>query len=539
MLLRFERELQKFHPNVTIPYWDSTVDRSPSDPLWNNNFLGQFNSAWDLRRAFGAAPGSSLPTPQQVETNQGRGTYDAFSRELEDPIHNSPHRWVGGVMGGVASPGDPVFYLHHCWIDLLWARWQLAHPGAPFVPWSDPPGVAGIGLNDPLTEWPDRTPANVLDHHALGYAYDIWLNMGKPPGVNLRAFMGAVTLMDTPASPQRPHVFVEGNDYNLWCRCSDGANWHWLNMGKPPGVNLRAFMGAVTLMDTPASPQRPHVFVEGNDYNLWCRWSDGANWHWLNMGKPPGVNLRAFMGAVTLMDTPASPQRPHVFVEGNDYNLWCRCSDGANWHWLNMGKPPGVNIRAFMGAVTLMDTPASPQRPHVFVEGNDYNLWCRYSDGADWHWLNMGKPPGVNLRAFMGAVTLMDTPASPQRPHVFVECNDYNLWCRYSDGADWHWLNMGKPPGVNIRAFMGAVTLMDTPTSPQRPHVFVECNDYNLWCRYSDGADWHWLNMGKPPGVNLRAMMGAVTVMDTPTSPQRSHVFVEGNDYNLWCDWSG
>ena len=165
MLLRFERELQRFHPDITIPYWDSTVDRSPSDPLWSNNFLGQFNPAWGLNRALGS---SSLPTAPQVETNQGRSTYDVFWDELEGPIHGPPHNWVGGVMAGLASPGDPVFYLHHCWIDLLWARWQLAHPGAPFVP-SRPQGV---GLNDPLMEWPDRTPADVLDHHALGYTYD-------------------------------------------------------------------------------------------------------------------------------------------------------------------------------------------------------------------------------------------------------------------------------------------------------------------------------------------------------------------------------
>jgi hypothetical protein len=165
MLLRFERALQEHHPDVTIPYWDSTVDRSPSDPLWANSFIGQFNSAWGLRRALGSA---TLSTLQEVQTNQGRGTYDAFWPELERVIHNPPHGWVGGVMAGVASPGDPVFYLHHCWIDLLWAQWQLAHPGAPFVS-----SGAGVGLNDPLMEWPDRTPADVLDHRALGYAYDI------------------------------------------------------------------------------------------------------------------------------------------------------------------------------------------------------------------------------------------------------------------------------------------------------------------------------------------------------------------------------
>ena len=165
-LLRFERALQEHHTDVTIPYWDSTVDTSPSDPLWDDSFLGKFNSAWDLRRALGSD--GPLPTSEQVETNQGRDTYQTFRPELEEAIHNPPHRWVEGVMSGFASPGDPVFYLHHCWIDLLWVQWQLAHPNAPFVS-----SGAGQGLNDPMAEWPDRTPADVLDHHALCYRYDL------------------------------------------------------------------------------------------------------------------------------------------------------------------------------------------------------------------------------------------------------------------------------------------------------------------------------------------------------------------------------
>jgi hypothetical protein len=69
-------------------------------------------------------------------------------------------------------------------------------------------------------------------------------------------------------------------------------------------------LGAVTVMNTPTSPQRPHVFVEGNDYNLWCRWSDGAAWQWLNMGKPQGVNIVGSVAAVSVMDTPTSPPTP-------------------------------------------------------------------------------------------------------------------------------------------------------------------------------------------------------------------------------------
>jgi hypothetical protein len=154
-LRRFEIALQDYHPDIMIPYWNSIVDTDPSDPLfWDNDtFLGQFNEAWNLGRALGAA---TLPTLQQVRDTLNLNTYDAFWRDLEVIIHNPPHVWVGGVMATAASPGDPVFFLHHCWIDLLWAQWQLLYPNA--FESSGP----GFGLNDPMTSV-STTPADVLD----------------------------------------------------------------------------------------------------------------------------------------------------------------------------------------------------------------------------------------------------------------------------------------------------------------------------------------------------------------------------------------
>ena len=163
---RFDDALQAFHPDITVPYWNSTVDTSPSDPLWDNTFLGQFDVAWGLNRALGS---DTLPTPQRLQQTLGLNAYDLFWRDLEVNIHNPPHRWVAGVMGGIASPGDPVFFLHHCWIDRVWAEWQvsLGHAGPAFFTPSGP----GAGLNDPLMGWA-TTAADVLDHHALDYRYD-------------------------------------------------------------------------------------------------------------------------------------------------------------------------------------------------------------------------------------------------------------------------------------------------------------------------------------------------------------------------------
>lgn len=164
-ILRFERELQKKDASIALPYWDSTVDRSASNPLWSQSFLGRFNAAWRLHRSLGAA--DHLPTPQTVQSTQAIGAYKDYWPRLEVDVHNHPHVWVGGVMAGAASPGDPVFFLHHAYIDMLYARWRTENPHAAFVA-SGP----GLGLHDPMMEWPDRTPADVLDHRALGYQYD-------------------------------------------------------------------------------------------------------------------------------------------------------------------------------------------------------------------------------------------------------------------------------------------------------------------------------------------------------------------------------
>ena len=111
----------------------------------------------------------------------------------ESEVHNRAHLWVGGSMMPATSPNDPVFFLHHCNVDRLWAVWQFRHPGQnypPIVPKvADPTTNRAEGLNDPMPPWnvPAETvrPIDVLNHTAitingvsLGYTYDT-----DPPGV--------------------------------------------------------------------------------------------------------------------------------------------------------------------------------------------------------------------------------------------------------------------------------------------------------------------------------------------------------------------
>jgi len=189
---RFEDALRTYHPAVTLPYWNSIADQSPSDPLWEDTFLGQFDSAWGLDRALGA---DTLPSESDMTNALGRGTYDAFWPDLEVNVHNPPHRWVGGEMRQRDSPHDPVFYLHHCWIDMLWAQWQLRNPGAPFVS-----SGAGADLNDPLMGY-TTTPADVLDHRTINiYRYPPGFSQ-DPPRVTVD--VSAVQFIDVPETETR------------------------------------------------------------------------------------------------------------------------------------------------------------------------------------------------------------------------------------------------------------------------------------------------------------------------------------------------
>src|SRR5262249_46721225 len=97
-----------------------------------------------LRRRFAGAA-SALPAPGDVRTALSRTPYDSspwnwnsasgssFRNMLEGwvgpGIHNTVHLWIDGSMYPGTSPNDPVFFLHHCNIDRLWAVWEQKHAG--------------------------------------------------------------------------------------------------------------------------------------------------------------------------------------------------------------------------------------------------------------------------------------------------------------------------------------------------------------------------------------------------------------------------
>ena len=78
-------------------------------------------------------------------------------------------------MTPMTSPNDPVFFLHHCFVDKIWADWQAVQlvqkpEAAPhYAPERD--GPPGHNLGDQLKPWV-RKVQDVIDISNLGYEYE-------------------------------------------------------------------------------------------------------------------------------------------------------------------------------------------------------------------------------------------------------------------------------------------------------------------------------------------------------------------------------
>ena len=142
----------------------------------------------------------------------------------------------------------------------------------------------------------------------------------------------------------------------------------------------------------------------------------------------------------------------------------------------------------------------------------------------------------------------MDTPTSSQRPYVFIEGIDHHLWVNWWNGHVWHWTSLGAPTG-GLGDAVGVVTVMDTMFSQngtniatQRPYVFFKDTQGSLWVNWWNGYEWLRSPQGAPTG-GLGDAVGVVTVMDTNTDtnilppPQRPYVFVKDSQDNLWVNW--
>lgn len=151
------------NPNLSIPFWNWTIDNSVSSSLWASDFMGYFTSnlPWSSEIERNLGGNFRLPSSSEVSSAQSISNWVSYSDGLEKGIvHSGPHVWVGGTMATGASPADPVFYLHHGMIDKLWQDWVIAN------------GVTGnLYQATSLPRYPSVDPDDIVNSKSLGVFY--------------------------------------------------------------------------------------------------------------------------------------------------------------------------------------------------------------------------------------------------------------------------------------------------------------------------------------------------------------------------------
>jgi tyrosinase len=163
-LLNFERDLQQFDQEVSLPYWkfdevSFLATQSELDTIFSPTFLGGANPQGNPVVEF-AELSTGVPHPwfnwrtnvsnQPLERNNFPDDVDPFTGSKSGPIsaetlvnkvlnqtshdsaagqselnyHNGAHSRVMGWLGQVYSPADPLFFLLHANVDRAWAHWQ-------------------------------------------------------------------------------------------------------------------------------------------------------------------------------------------------------------------------------------------------------------------------------------------------------------------------------------------------------------------------------------------------------------------------------
>jgi tyrosinase len=194
-ILMYERIIRDVtsYQQFAMPYWDWTANRrlpeafapatvggrpnplyqparriTPTESLREEN-VGPTVMSQILATAAFEQFGSSRPEGQSSTTPEWV-LRQGVSGELESNPHNRVHTTVGGVLATLASPLDPVFLMHHCNIDRIWAAWRAAgHQDTTEPFWLDMHFESNF-YNPDGTPYSPRV-SEMLDPAQLGYSY--------------------------------------------------------------------------------------------------------------------------------------------------------------------------------------------------------------------------------------------------------------------------------------------------------------------------------------------------------------------------------
>ncbi len=182
--------------NLCVPYWDWRLENTASNVTWDDAGFLQLSAinsgSYTVTRSLGTVNTlatqsnitSMLSIPTFISTPPSSGlkssTVNFFTYRLEY-WHDRGHNFIGGTMGTSASPRDPIFFLHHNFVDKLWQEWYdsdngvaktnytFSNPSTDYWTW---PGIGPNELNNSRYMKYQTNSSSPVTQEEVWYAYN-------------------------------------------------------------------------------------------------------------------------------------------------------------------------------------------------------------------------------------------------------------------------------------------------------------------------------------------------------------------------------
>lgn len=276
----------------------------------------------DVNNAFSEFPYDQWPWNPESSNPNNTGSFrnklEGWAG-LEPELHNRVHVWVGGSMSPLTSPNDPVFFLHHCYVDRIWNRWQIGFMGTFDYPddgtiTTVPQGgqrIVGHNRNDRMYPWNEKTVSNVLPSLEMGVEYDpgnhaitavawgsgnlevFWI--GRDGSVNGRSYVnqdqswGNLYQISGPGSASVPSGSItatynqQENQLHIWWTRPDSSVEHIFGGFIDGILNWVAVTRSVFRSSTSGGIATTYylfqqMFCMGYDSKVYWEYWNGSNW---------------------------------------------------------------------------------------------------------------------------------------------------------------------------------------------------------------------------------------------------------------------
>merc|ERR1719342_5230 len=266
-MVNFELSLRSFSTNskITLPYWDWTQkieDTEHGLPVlaedyWKNGPIKGQNGV-TVRH-----PGKYFTKSEHIEKLRKKVKhafchqhYIHYDIDIQNP-HNTVHNRVGGHGGQMStishSAYDPIFYLHHSFVDLQYAYWQKLQclrqrdvnaPRSshrempPFSNYTTPDDIQNVNPFSITKQYGTQLSTNAYKTN-FNYQYDQLIFDGKTPEEFHNAFdpctekfhLGFTPMDYTKSSTNKIYAVYNGEDYEVHI-------YHTFPMGKNPASGI-------------------------------------------------------------------------------------------------------------------------------------------------------------------------------------------------------------------------------------------------------------------------------------------------------------